>query len=102
MGNYKNRKPCPVPIEEFEYYALAAAPYLFKDCWAEWTKKEKYTDVIGKPEEICKFCRMSAPTFRKRAKRHLMPEKFGENEPEFYSLAPKLNPTKAEELRSFD
>ena len=95
------RKACPIPIEEFEYYALAAAPYLFKDCWGEWTKKGKYVDVIGNPEDVCKFCFISAPTFRKRAKKHLMPEKFGENEPEFYDGAPKLNPTKAEELRNF-
>ena len=101
MGNYRNRKPCPVPIEEFEFYAIAAAPYLFRNCWGEWTEKGKHCDFIINTFEAAKACGLSEPTFRKRAKKHLMPEKFGENEELFYVGAPKLRPETAEELRSF-
>lgn len=96
---------CPVPREVFEECARAAAPYLFaydNEAWNICQEKGLIVDYILKPEDAPKYTKMSPPTFRKKAKQFLVPEKYGKLPDCFFGEAPKLKPEKADELMVFD
>ena len=100
-----NKKPCPVPKEIFGEYAKAAAPYLFAYDTESWNKCQErglLLDYIVKPEDAAVMVKLSPPTFRKRAKQFLIPEKFGELPDYFFEEAPKLKPEKASDLVVFE
>lgn len=76
MGNFK---PCPVARELFEEVCWKCALFLFEDDW-EWRDKYEDEKDLGfnmYPDMAAAYCQLSPPTFRKRARQFLWPEKFG-------------------------
>jgi len=103
MVTYK--KSCPVPREVFEECAKAAAPYLFAydtESWNMCRERGLLLDYIIKPEDAAKVVKLSAPTFRKRARQSLLPDKFGELPDYFYETPKKKKAETAKDLVVFD
>lgn len=99
------KKSCPVPREVFEECAKAAAPYLFAfdtESWNMCRERGLLLDYIIKPEDAAKVVKLSPPTFRKRARQSLLPDKFGELPDYFYEAPKKKKAETAKDLVVFD
>lgn len=83
MGNKKskantNARGCPVPKEEWDRIARGAATMVLNEV-EKWDYFDKYEpEPFVFPEEACAITGFSKPTFKKYARKYLMPENYGE------------------------
>ena len=83
MGN-NYHSHCPVPEEVWEKLARGAATMVLKEeeTFDYFDNHDVYPYVF--PKDACKICGMSEPTFRKYARKYLMPEIYGELPEDFF------------------
>lgn len=84
MGELHNRSHCTVSKTEWDALARGAATMVLKEeeTYEYFDHNDPYPYVF--PKDACKICGWSEPTFRKYARKYLMPEIYGELPSDFF------------------
>lgn len=84
MGELHNRSHCTISKTEWDALARGAATMVLteEETYDYFDHNDPYPYVF--PKDACKICGWSEPTFRKYARKYLMPEIYGELPSDFF------------------